>query len=45
MTCKHSKYEKGVPVCKKDRPMQLMRCMGRGKPMPCYDERKEVREK
>lgn len=42
MTCKYGKYEDGKPTCKKDRPMQLLRCMGKGKPMPCYKERKRV---
>ena len=31
MTCQYGKYENGKPVCKKDRPMQLLRCMGKRK--------------
>lgn len=30
MTCIYGKYENGNPVCKKDRPMQLLRCLGKG---------------
>ena len=44
MTCIHAKYEHGKPVCDKENPMQLLRCMGRGKPMPCYKPREEVKK-
>ena len=44
MTCQHSKYENEKPVCKKGNPMQLLRCMGRGKPLPCYKPREEVQK-
>ena len=44
MTCKYGKYENGKPVCKKDRLMQLLRRMGRGKPLPCYKPREEVQK-
>ena len=41
MTCKFGKYENEKPVCKKENPMQLLRCMGKGKSLPCYKARKE----
>lgn len=42
MTCIHGKYENGKPVCTKDRPMQLMKCMKGG--LPCYKPREEVKK-
>lgn len=44
MTCQHGKYEGGKPVCEKDRPMQLLRCLGKGKLLPCYKPREEVQK-
>lgn len=44
MVCKYSHYVNGKPVCKKDMPMQLLRCMGKGKPLPCYKPREEVKK-
>ena len=44
MVCKYSRYVNGKPVCDKENPMQLLRCMGRGKPMPCYKPREEVKK-
>ena len=45
MTCQYGKYEGGKPTCKKGNPMQLLRCMGKGKQMPCCKERKKVDKK
>lgn len=41
MVCQYGTYENGKPVCKKDETMQLLRCMGIGKPLPCYKPREE----
>lgn len=42
MTCKHSGYKDGQPICRKGLPMQLRKCMGReDKPLKCYEEREK----
>lgn len=39
MTCKHSTYKDGQPICRKGYPVQLKKCMGKGKLLKCYEER------
>lgn len=39
MTCKHSAYKDGLPVCRKGLPVQLLKCMGKDeKLLKCYEE-------
>lgn len=39
MTCKFGTIKDGKIVCTKDNPVQVLKCLGRGKTLPCYKER------
>lgn len=42
MTCKHGTYKDGQPICRKDCPVQLRKCMGIGdEKLKCYEEREK----
>jgi len=41
MTCKFGTIKDGRIICEKEYPMQLMKCLGKGKLLPCYKEREK----
>ncbi len=42
MTCKHGAIKDGKIICTKENPVQIMKCLGKDKTLPCYKEREKV---
>ena len=41
MTCKFGAIKDGKIICTKENPVQVMKCLGKGKTLPCYKEREK----
>ena len=39
MTCKFGAIKNGRIIYTKENPVQVMKCLGKGKTLPCYKER------